>query len=247
MLKKVPFSVATCHPRLLLESWVENTLFQQSSKCLCNFQEPNRFVVLLFLRRKIFQYRVLYRIPGSFVWSPDSHFAPPCPRLLKILRSQLSYNVFGLTPWKKRLSKEPRPKRHHFERFPAPSVPPVKLKWILRSTVSLSPETQNQYLTFPLEKIMPPYVLCLFLIAQHDSFVPKSFFLGSALLLAFIAKEACLDNIFLTKAWFPYRCFCRICCVCRTKKIHRKDTTLWKPPVQMLNTTETTDTTCCMR
>ena len=38
------------------------------------------------------------------------------------------------------------------------------------------------------------------------------------------------------KAWFPYRCICR---VCRTKKIHRTDTTLWKPPVQMLNTTET--------
>ena len=46
------------------------------------------------------------------------------------------------------------------------------------------------------------------------------------------------------KAWFPYRCICR---VCRTKKIHRTDTTLWKPPVQMLNTTETSDTTCCTR
>ena len=44
------------------------------------------------------------------------------------------------------------------------------------------------------------------------------------------------------KAWFPYSCICR---VCRTKKIHRTDTTLWKPPVQMLNTTETRDTTCC--
>ena len=42
------------------------------------------------------------------------------------------------------------------------------------------------------------------------------------------------------KAWFPYRCICR---VCRTKKIHRTDTALWKPPVQMLNTKETTDTT----
>ena len=40
------------------------------------------------------------------------------------------------------------------------------------------------------------------------------------------------------KAWFPYRC------ICRTKKIHRTDTTLWKPPVQMLNAKETTDTTC---
>ena len=47
-----------------------------------------------------------------------------------------------------------------------------------------------------------------------------------------------------SKAWFPYRCICR---VCRTKKIHRTDTTLWKPPVQMLNTKETTDTTCCTR
>ena len=46
------------------------------------------------------------------------------------------------------------------------------------------------------------------------------------------------------KAWFPYRCICR---VCRTKNIHRTDTTLWKPPVQMLNTKETTDTTCCTR
>ena len=31
------------------------------------------------------------------------------------------------------------------------------------------------------------------------------------------------------------------------KKIDRTDTTLWKPPVQMLNTKETTDTTCCTR
>ena len=46
------------------------------------------------------------------------------------------------------------------------------------------------------------------------------------------------------EAWFPYRCICRIC---RTKKIHRTDKTLWKPPVQMLNTKETTDTTCCTR
>ena len=35
--------------------------------------------------------------------------------------------------------------------------------------------------------------------------------------------------------------------VCRTKKIHRTETTLWKPPVQMLNTTEMRDTTCCTR
>ena len=47
------------------------------------------------------------------------------------------------------------------------------------------------------------------------------------------------------KAWFPYRCICRICRVCRTKKIHRTDITLWKPPVRMLNTKETTYTTCC--
>ena len=44
-----------------------------------------------------------------------------------------------------------------------------------------------------------------------------------------------------TKAWFPYRC------ICRTKKDHGTDTTLWKPPVQMLNTKETTDRTCCTR
>ena len=49
------------------------------------------------------------------------------------------------------------------------------------------------------------------------------------------------------KAWFPYRCICRICRVCRTKKIHRTDITLWKPPVQMLNRKETTDTTFCTR
>ena len=42
------------------------------------------------------------------------------------------------------------------------------------------------------------------------------------------------------QAWFPYRCICRIC---RTKKINRTDTTLWKPPVHMFNTKETTDTT----
>ena len=51
-------------------------------------------------------------------------------------------------------------------------------------------------------------------------------------------------------AWFPYRCIrciCRICRVCRTKKIHRTDKSLWKPPVQMLNTKEMTDTTCCTR
>ena len=47
--------------------------------------------------------------------------------------------------------------------------------------------------------------------------------------------------------WFPYRCICRICRVCRTKKIHSTDSTLWKPPVQMLNAKETTDTTCCTR
>ena len=45
-------------------------------------------------------------------------------------------------------------------------------------------------------------------------------------------------------AWFPYGCICR---VCRTKKIHRTDITLWKPPVQMLNTKETTYTTFCTR
>ena len=53
-----------------------------------------------------------------------------------------------------------------------------------------------------------------------------------------------------TEAWFPCCCICCICCVCCvccTKKIHRTDTTLWKPPVQMLNTTETTDTTCWTR
>ena len=33
----------------------------------------------------------------------------------------------------------------------------------------------------------------------------------------------------------------------RTKKIHRTDITLWKPPVQMLNTKEATNTTCCTR
>ena len=48
----------------------------------------------------------------------------------------------------------------------------------------------------------------------------------------------------LSKAWFPYRCICR---VCRTKKIHRTDITSWKPPIQMLNTKETTDSTCCTR
>ena len=37
------------------------------------------------------------------------------------------------------------------------------------------------------------------------------------------------------------------CRVYSTKKIHRTDITLWKPPVQMLNTKETTDTTCCTR
>ena len=31
------------------------------------------------------------------------------------------------------------------------------------------------------------------------------------------------------------------------KKIHRTDITLWKPPVQMLNTKEMTYTTCCTR
>ena len=54
-------------------------------------------------------------------------------------------------------------------------------------------------------------------------------------------------NIWAFKAWFPCRCICRICRVSRTKKIHRTDITLWKPPVQMLNTKETTDTTCCTR
>ena len=32
-----------------------------------------------------------------------------------------------------------------------------------------------------------------------------------------------------SKAWFPYRCICRIC---RTKTIHRTEITLWKPPVK---------------
>ena len=49
----------------------------------------------------------------------------------------------------------------------------------------------------------------------------------------------------LLEAWFPYRCICRICRVCHTKKIHWTDITLWKPPVQMLNRKETTDTTFC--
>ena len=53
--------------------------------------------------------------------------------------------------------------------------------------------------------------------------------------------------VYHIKAWFPYRCICRICRVCRTKKVHRTATTLWKPPVQMLNTKETTDTTFCTR
>ena len=59
--------------------------------------------------------------------------------------------------------------------------------------------------------------------------------------------EQSRPDIVVLKAWFPYRCICRICRVCRTKKIHRTDITLWKPPVQMLNTKETTDTTCCTR
>ena len=53
-----------------------------------------------------------------------------------------------------------------------------------------------------------------------------------------------VNRAYIYKAWFPYRCICR---VCRTKKIHRTATTLWKPPVQMLNSKETTDTTCCTR
>ena len=59
-----------------------------------------------------------------------------------------------------------------------------------------------------------------------------------------LPSTSCLRK--LPKAWFPYRCICRICRVCRTKKIHRTATTLWKPPVQMLNTKETTDTTFCI-
>ena len=54
-------------------------------------------------------------------------------------------------------------------------------------------------------------------------------------------------NIFGNIAWCPYCCIYRIGRVCRTKKIHRTDKTLWKPPVQMLNTKEMTDTTCCTR
>ena len=54
-------------------------------------------------------------------------------------------------------------------------------------------------------------------------------------------------NVFTTKAWFSYRCICRICRVSRSKKNHRADITLWKPPVQMLNTKEMTDTTFCTR
>ena len=41
--------------------------------------------------------------------------------------------------------------------------------------------------------------------------------------------------------WFSYRR------VCRTKKIHRTAINLWKPPVKMLSTKETIDTTFCTR
>ena len=61
-------------------------------------------------------------------------------------------------------------------------------------------------------------------------------------------KTKCMTIEFkLSKAWFPYRCICRICRVSRTKKIHRTAKTLWKPPLQMLNTKEMTDTTFCTR
>jgi len=35
--------------------------------------------------------------------------------------------------------------------------------------------------------------------------------------------------------------------VVRKKFIGQTDTTFWKPPIQLLNTTETTDTTCCTK
>ena len=80
------------------------------------------------------------------------------------------------------------------------------------------------------------FLFCLFLVGG-------AVFGGVFSLLFFRSKAQRTFNI----AWFPYRCICRICLVCRTKKIHRTATTLWKPPVQMLNTKETTDTTCCTR
>ena len=74
-----------------------------------------------------------------------------------------------------------------------------------------------------------------------------------------------INLCFPFKAWFPYRCICRICRVCRTKKIHRTDTTFLPYkcsmqkkrqiqlvvrdrmnsicPMNFLRTTDTTDTT----
>ena len=67
---------------------------------------------------------------------------------------------------------------------------------------------------------------------------------GTLYMLCYSDNLPKVCGIVLPKAWFSYRCICR---VCRTKKIHRTDITLWKPPVQMLNTKETTDSTCCRR
>ena len=78
------------------------------------------------------------------------------------------------------------------------------------------------------------------------SFLQVSIFCGR-LLGDYVANQIARTKMLVAtafKAWFPYSCICR---VCRSKKIHRTTTTLRKPPIQMLNTKETTDTTCCTR
>ena len=61
----------------------------------------------------------------------------------------------------------------------------------------------------------------------------------------YVRTDVNFNWLYVRKAWFPYRSICRICRVCSTKKIHRRSTTLWKPPVQLLNTIEMT--TFCTR
>ena len=62
--------------------------------------------------------------------------------------------------------------------------------YLIQHSVSPKNQTQIQYLTSSLGKIMPSYLPCLLLVAQN-SFVATGLFLGSVLHLTFLAKEAC--------------------------------------------------------
>ena len=96
-------------------------------------------------------------------------------------------------------------------------------RWSVQAAVS-----DERWLYSQAKSLLPfqPLLLCLMHSASGDPttsvpltdvLTPKSNARRAGLTLGHIPHWTEL------KAWFPYRCICRICRACRTKKIHRTD------------------------